>query len=67
MKHPQALPDPLITIEVTHNELIALNLAAMYYLRYGEAISPVYPAARDLLRQFQQRMFEKTHPREVML
>jgi len=64
MKHP--LPDPLVTIEVTPNELIALNLAAMYFLRYGEAMSPVYPEARRLLEQFQLRMYEKDRRKECL-
>jgi hypothetical protein len=46
----------LIPIEATPNEIIALNVAMHYYLKYFERISPEYQEVSGLLRQFQDRL-----------
>jgi hypothetical protein len=46
----------LISIEVTPNEVIALNVAVHYYFKYFERISPEYKEISALLRQFQDRL-----------
>ena len=51
--------DLLMTIAVTPNEVIALNVAMHYYLAYFQRISPEYREASGLLRQFQDRLVEQ--------
>ena len=63
MQHPH--PDAHIVVEATYNEIIALNLAIGYFVRYGAAISPVYPEARKLLDQFQQRLQASAPQKEL--
>lgn len=55
--------EPMLTISVQLNEVIAINLAIGYFLRFCKLISPVYPEASQLLRQFQHRVEEQLPPR----
>ncbi|HLZ58737.1 MAG TPA: hypothetical protein VKR06_17495 [Ktedonosporobacter sp.] len=55
MKQHPPQPEPLLDLQATANELIAINLAIGYFQRYCKHISPVYPEASQLLDQFQRR------------
>ena len=52
-------PELLMNIQVTDNELKALNLAMGYFQRHCKSISPVYPEVMQLLAQFQRRLKEQ--------
>ena len=55
-------PEPLMNIQVTPNEIIAVNLAIGYFLRSCKHVSPVYEEASRLLEQFQRRINEHLPP-----
>ena len=54
-QRPQEPEEPFMSYQATPNELIALNLAIGYFIRYCKHVSPVYEAASELLGQFQKR------------
>ena len=64
MENSQKYEEPMLTIRVRPNEIIAINLAIGYFVRYGEALSPVYKEAAELLGQYQCRLTEQL-PRRV--
>jgi len=49
---------PLMSFEATHYEIISLNLAIAYFVRYGAPFSPVHTEACQMLAKFQQRIDE---------
>ena len=53
---------PMLHIEATHNEIIAMYLAVAYFTRYCKLLSPAYEEASTLLAQFQDRLNEHMPP-----
>lgn len=51
-----------IHVAITPQEMIALELAILFFQRYGRAISPAYEQAVPLLQQYQRRLQEQTRP-----
>jgi len=60
MKHP--LPDLLMTICITPNEVIAINVAINYYLRYCQPVSPYHKETCRLLDQYLRRLNMQISP-----
>jgi len=58
----KAPPEPLLNVQVTPNEIIAMNLAIGYFLRLCKHISPVYDQTSVLLDQYQRRLTEQLPP-----
>lgn len=56
MRNSQKYEEPMLTVQIRSNEIIAINLAISYFLRLCKLISPVYPEASQLLGQFQRRL-----------
>ena len=56
MPNNQQYEEPLLTVQLRPNEIIAINLAIGYFQRYCKHISPVYPEACQLLTQYQHRL-----------
>ena len=54
MKHPR--PDLLMTLHITPNEVIALNVAINYYLKYCQPVSPYHKETCQLLDHYLQRL-----------
>jgi len=54
MKH--SLPDLLMTIHMTPNEVIAINVAINYYLRYYRPASPFAREMCALLDEYLRRL-----------
>ena len=63
MDKSQQYEEPMITMQVQPNEIIAINLAIGYFMRYCRLVSPVHPEACRLLTQYQLRMAEQLPPR----
>ena len=66
MHDSQKYEEPMLTIQVRPNEIIAINLAISYFIRSCKLISPVYPEACQLLTQYQHRLHEQM-PRQSEL
>ncbi len=49
----------LMEIQVTPNEMIALNVAIHYYLKYFNGGLLEYRGTQQLLEQFQRRLIER--------
>ena len=59
MKPRPPEPEPLMHLQASYNEVIAVNLAISYFLRYCKQVSPVYEEASQLLERFQRRIAEQ--------
>ena len=63
-EHKPAHQPPLMNFQATHYEIISLNLAIAYFMRYGDPLSPVHAEACQMLTQFQQRVNEQMSPQQ---
>ncbi|HLZ60740.1 MAG TPA: hypothetical protein VKR06_27650 [Ktedonosporobacter sp.] len=59
MHNSQKYEEPMLTLQVRPNEIIAINLAIAYFSRYCQAMSPVYEEACQLFVQYQRRLAEQ--------
>jgi len=62
MTTSQKYEEPLLTVQIRPNEIIAINLAISYFVRHCKLVSPVYPDACQLLNQYQLRLNEQLPP-----
>ncbi|HLZ55332.1 MAG TPA: hypothetical protein VKR06_00180 [Ktedonosporobacter sp.] len=52
----QPYEEPMLNVQFTPSELMAINVAIGYYRRHLRHISPAYELACQLLDQFQGRL-----------
>jgi len=63
MKPVKPIEEVVINVQITPNEVIAVNLAIGYFLSRCRHVSPVYEEASELLARYQRRVTEQLPPR----
>ncbi|MBV8821849.1 MAG: hypothetical protein JOZ71_01525 [Ktedonobacteraceae bacterium] len=58
--------EQVIHITITAHEMLALDLAILFFQRYGKPISSAYEQAVPLLQQYQHRLQAQLQPNQVL-
>jgi hypothetical protein len=63
--HKPLYEPPLITLQVTHNEVIAMNVAAGFFRCYAGEAHRQHNLISQLLEQYQHRLQEHILPQQT--
>ncbi|MBV9691509.1 MAG: hypothetical protein JO202_17550 [Ktedonobacteraceae bacterium] len=58
--------EQVIHVTITAHEMIALDLAILFFQRYGKSISSAYEQAVPLLQQYQHRLQAQLQTNQVL-